>query len=164
MLNSDENKNDIISSFPGLKGDSKFKIIKKGSPDYNCHAWAAFYDSIFWTPLPYNKRPQVGFDGVTYNWPFDVANDSKISTLVEIYRNLEYEEYSDGIFEEGYRKIAIYGNDDEATHTARQLTTGKDKGSWTSKLGTSFAILHDVKSIEGKIYGEVKQYMRKKLR
>jgi len=164
MLNSDENRNEIIKLLPRLKGDSKFKIIKKECPDYNCFAWVAFYDNVFWTPLPHADRPTIHFDGVIKNWPFDVANDCKISTLIEIFRNLGYEECSDGSLEENYRKIVIYGKNDEGTHAARQLTKGRDKGAWTSKLGSSFLILHDVKSIEGVEYGEIKQYMRKRIK
>jgi len=161
MLNSDENRKTIIDKFPKLNGDKNFKIVKPPSPDYNCFAWAAQYDNVFWQPLPLDKRPLIAFDGVSYDWPFGAANDSRLSTMISIFSNLGYIVCVDGSLEDGFRKIAFYGTEDEVTHAARQLVAGKDRGKWTSKLGPWFEIQHgDATTIEGKEYGPVNEYLK----
>jgi hypothetical protein len=160
MLNSEENRNKIFHEFPELKNDESFFIEYGDDPDYNCIAWAALRDDVFWSPLPLDKRP-IQINGVSIDWPFGVANDNKLSTLVEIFRKLKYLECSDGEYEEGFRKIALYGIDEVWTHAARQINKGSNKGKWTSKLGSAFCIIHgSPKFLEGKNYGVVKQYMK----
>jgi hypothetical protein len=161
MLNSDENRNLVISVFPKLGGDVDFKIIDGPTPDYNCFAWAANHDDVFWQPIPKEKRPLLGLDGVSYNWPFDAAEDTKLTTIISIFSKIGYEECNDGVLEDGLRKVALYGTKDNITHAARQLVTGKDRGKWTSKLGQWFKINHgDATTIEGKDYGNVIKYLR----
>jgi hypothetical protein len=92
MLNSDENRNQVISVLPRLGGDINFKITDYPSPDYNCFAWAANHKNVFWQPVPKEMRPILGFDGVSYDWPFDAAEDTKLSTMILIYSKLGYEE------------------------------------------------------------------------
>jgi hypothetical protein len=160
MLNSDENREKIISAFPKLKDDSHFKITKRPCPDYNCFAWAANHDDVFWTPLPEDKRP-LNYGGVSYNWPFDQAEDTKPETMIRIFSKLGYVICENGDYEDGYRKIALYIKDDNITHAARQLVSGKLKGLWTSKLGQWFEIIHGTAyTIEGDGYGTVIQFMR----
>jgi hypothetical protein len=163
MLNSDENRKKVIGRFPKLLRDKDFKIVKKDSPDYNCFAWAANHEDVFWTPLPFgiDKGPITALDGVSYDWPFGVTNDSKLSTMISIFSTLGYVECVDGSLEAGFRKIAFYGTEDEVTHAARQLIAGKDRGKWTSKLGPWFAIQHgDATTIEGNDYGLVIKYLK----
>ena len=161
MLNSDENKKLIIAKFPNLVGDASFKVIDKSSPDYNCFAWAANHSDIFWTPLPRDKRPFHDFDGVSYNWPFDAAEDTKLTTMIGLFSKLGYKVCDNGSIEEGYRKVALYGTNDEITHASRQFVTGNDRGKWSSKLGQWFLIRHGAPStIEGKEYGDVITYLR----
>jgi hypothetical protein len=161
MLNSDENRKKIISKFPKLIGDKDFKVVDYPSPNYNCFAWAANHKDVFWQPIPLDKRPFQRFDGVSFDWPFVAAEDTKLSTMIMIFSKLGYIECLDGAIEEGYRKVALYGTEEEVTHAARQLVNGKDKGKWTSKLGPSFEIIHgDPTSIEGKDYGPIIKYLR----
>lgn len=160
MLNSDENRRKIVLKFPKLKGDSDFKVIKKSCPDYNCFAWAAHHDDVFWTPLPEDKRPLL-FDGISYNWPYESTDDTQLTTMVRLYGKLGYEECQDGSIEDGFRKIALYGTNDAVTHAARQLVSPKVRGKWTSKLGSWFCIQHgDASTIEGDDYGQVIKYMK----
>lgn len=161
MLNSDENRNQVISVLPKLGADVNFKITDNPSPDYNCFAWAANHKDVFWQPIPKEMRPILGFDGVSYDWPFDAAEDTKLSTMILIYSKLGYEECEDSLIEEGFRKIALYGTEDKVTHAARQLVSGKERGKWTSKLGQWFQIQHgDPTTIEGEDYGPAFKYLR----
>lgn len=161
MLNSDENKKNIIELFPLLEHDKDFKITGKPNPNYNCIAWAACVDDAWWWALPLDKRP-IHLDGVKYDWPFDAANDSTLQTFTEIFSKLKYVLCNDGDYEDGFRKICIYGNNtDDVQHAARQHTVGKDKGLWSSKLGQGFRINHGTAyTIEGDIYGKVLQFMK----
>lgn len=75
-----------------------------------------------------------------------------------------YEPCDDGNVEEGIEKIAIYGNGEQFEHVARQLDTGR----WTSKLGESYDIEHELEALTsaanlgGQVqYGEVVAYMRR---
>jgi hypothetical protein len=161
MLNSDENRTEIIALFPGLEHDKDFKITDKPNPNYNCIAWAACVDDAWWWALPLDKRPAY-LDGVKYDWPFDAVNDTKLNTFVGIFTKLKYVPCDNGDYEDGFRKICIYGNSpDDVQHAARQFNVGKYKGVWTSKLGQGFKINHSTAySIEGDIYGKVLQFMK----
>ncbi|MBV5303292.1 MAG: hypothetical protein JZU70_03700 [Chlorobium sp.] len=59
------------------------------------------------------------------------------------------------------RKIAILVDPftTKHTHAARQLTTGL----WTSKLGHSLIIEHDLRGVCGQIYGTVGAVMKRVL-
>jgi hypothetical protein len=60
--------------------------------------------------------------------------------------------------EDGYEKVALYGNTFLYSHAARQLPNGK----WSSKLGRSEDIEHDTPDdVAGGLYGEVHQYMKR---
>jgi hypothetical protein len=164
MLNSDANRAAVISHFPSLATDNDFEIVRGTNPDYNCIAWAACYDNVWWEPLPENKRPITRFDGVVFDWPFDAPSNSKVETLIGIFKNKRYETCNDGNIENGYRKICFYGNDiDNITHASRQFIGGKYHGKWTSKLGASFEIIHGTPyTIESTEYGNVLQFMKVK--
>ena len=58
-----------------------------------------------------------------------------------VFRSLGFVMRDDGDHEIGLEKIALYAtDDDEYTHVARQLPSGK----WTSKLGGLEDIEHDL--------------------
>lgn len=162
MLNSDANKSILIRAFPKLATDSDFVITGKCSPDYNCIAWAGCHDNVWWWPIPEDNRPLKRLDGVTIDWPFGAANNTKLETFTYVFSQKGYELCDNGEYEIGYRKICIYGNDtDNVTHAARQYTVHPDTGKWTSKLGDKFQITHGApQSIEGAQYGRVLQFMK----
>jgi hypothetical protein len=77
---------------------------------------------------------------------------------VKAYETLGYETCANGDFEAGCEKIAIFvGNNGEPTHAARQLGPNK----WTSKLGGSWDIDHQLNAVAGGLYGTVAQYMHR---
>ena len=60
----------------------------------------------------------------------------------------------------GFVKVAIYGDDDGATHVARQ----DGPGMWVSKLGRDVDIVHEsFEELEGDYYGAVQVFMKKRL-
>ena len=62
----------------------------------------------------------------------------------------------DGTLEADFYKVAVYALGRKPTHAARQL----DSGNWTSKLGRSVDIEHQLEGLEGEEYGKVVQYLR----
>ncbi|WP_282179050.1 DUF7689 domain-containing protein [Maribacter stanieri] len=165
MLDSAQNRSSIIKAFPKLKDDKSFKIVDKANPNYNCIAWAANVTDCWWANIPKNERPKVTLDGVKIDWPFEVEDEFSISALVQIFTSLKFIECENWEYEEGFKKIAFYKKGNNATHAARQLTYGKHKGIWSSKLGGSFLIHHETPhTIESIIYGKPVLYMKQNMR
>jgi len=165
LLNSDENRNKLILGFPKLEADPHFEITDGETPDYNCIANAACVFNRWWWPLPEDKRPQYGLDGVIYDWPFDAPYNHKLETYMYIFQKKgKYQECKDGLYEEGFRKVCFYGNDNNnIQHAARQLVADPHIGLWTSKMGQSFRIIHGIpESVESNTYGKVLAFMKSK--
>lgn len=142
--------------FPGLKYDKDFKVTSKATYEYNCIAWALQYTDRFMWP---DSGATSGLDGVYY-WPDGVEKCVDINTFIEAFRQQGYEICTNGDYEEGYRKIALYvkPGTTECTHAARQLRNGL----WTSKLGNWEDIQHGTAlTIQGVAYGVLGCYMKK---
>lgn len=154
MLDNPTDRNTISSSFPALNNDRLWKIKSPVDGTYNCIAFAAIREDIWWWP------EQQDFDGV--EWPFSLPGNRHLTTFQELFRNLKYEVCDSAQFEKGYQKIAIYteiGNIERCTHAARQ----KNNGIWISKLGPNWDIEHATPySIEGNEYGQVACIMKRR--
>ncbi len=138
---------DLSDDFPQLE-ETGFRLTSPQTPEYNCIAWAASEDDVWWWPDAQE----------TAYWPPNVARELTIRAFIEAYSQCGYAVCEKEQLEEGYEKIAIYAVDDTPTHVARQLETGK----WTSKLGQSFDIEHDVlDGVNGPTYGECAILMRR---
>ncbi len=59
--------------------------------------------------------------------------------------------------EDGFDRVALFAKDDRVTHAPRQLPSGR----WTSKLGYDVDIEHDLRGLEGPVYGRVVQILRR---
>ena len=121
---------------------------------YNCIAWAAEDVTRFRWPLG-------GY------WPPEVERELTIETFIKAYGLLGYEPCSSDEKEQGFQKIAIFARPDDKkpTHAARQL----DNGRWTSKLGPSYDIEHDLHTLTadipalGPLYGDVVGILRRRI-
>lgn len=142
----DSRTEEIIRAFPGLSYDEGFCITSPEDADYNCIAWAfGRKDCWMW--------PDEQTDGVS-TWPQGTTDDIRIQTFVSAFKSLGYDICQDDTIEPDKEKVALYAYPDseECTHAARQLANG----SWTSKLGPSFDIIHSSPyTIQGRIYGMV---------
>ena len=133
--------------FPSLKS-SKYAVTSPATIEYNCIAWAAGDDEAWWWPDPFNQ----------YFWPSGAPREETIDAFVKAFESLGYFACPDENYETGYEKIAIYAKSDgKPTHAARQV----DSQKWTSKLGQSEDIEHDINSISGNIYGSPVIYMKR---
>jgi len=131
--------------FPNLK-QSGFRVTSRPTSVYNCLAWAAQVDDAWWDPAP------------GYYWPDQVSRDGSIGSLISVYEKLGFRRCDDDALEMGFEKVAVYGNNWEYTHAARQLPSGK----WTSKLGKEEDIEHTTpEGLVGAIYGNVVQIMKR---
>lgn len=100
---------------------------------YNCIAWAAEDDARWWEPDSMNL----------YYWPEDTPRTYTLDAYISAYKKLGYDIADDLRLEPGFKKIVIYvRSDGRPQHVARQLVNGR----WTSKLGESFDVEHDVVS------------------
>ena len=142
--------NSIIEKvFPDLSKRG-YKITSPIALNYNCIAWAAGVCNIWWEPDPFNQ----------YFWPPSAHRSYSLDSYIEAFKTLNYKISSTENYEEGYEKVALFINDSEQIHAARQL----ESGHWTSKLGQREDIEHfDLKSIEGEYYGKVAVILKRQI-
>ncbi|MDP6355174.1 MAG: hypothetical protein QF473_08745 [Planctomycetota bacterium] len=126
--------------FPNLQSDG-YKITSPADVHYNCVAWAAGESNRWWEPAAH--------------WPGDVSRTHTLDSFLSVFKSLGYEQCENRLSETGKEKIALFANDGDITHAARQLPDGR----WTSKLGMNVDIEHSLEGLEGGVYGEVIQAM-----
>ena len=94
-----------------------------------------------------------------YFWPSNITQQETIEAFTEFYATHGYEMCDDKTLEVGFEKIALYLEDNEVTHAARQLQSGY----WSSKLGIALEdIEHDtLEALERPGYGQSRVFMRR---
>lgn len=133
--------------FPGLR-DTRHAETSPKDKSYNCIAWAAGNSEVWWEP---DLRRQ-------YYWPRDALRAYSIDAYFAAYATLGYETCHSAEYEEGYDKAALFVDEiGFPTHAARQLPSGR----WTSKLGRSEDIEHELHALEGEKYGRVALLLRR---
>ena len=136
------------SNFPRLAADG-YRLTSDPSEEQNCIGHAADRPGEWWDPAE---------DTI---WPDGVPRDYNVDSLVAVFLTLGYTLCDSGTHEVGYEKVAIYSDDDEYTHAARQLADG----SWTSKLGPDDDIVHPTpESLAGGTYGNVVRMLKRPIR
>jgi hypothetical protein len=104
--------------FPGLRMET-FRVTSPPSDVYNCIAWAAGDDQLWWWPDEME----------TAYWPPEAPRTATVAAFVQAYAGLGYERCSTADWEEGSEKIALFTDAAGVpTHAARQLPDG----TWTS--------------------------------
>jgi len=142
-------KKDIQKIFPNL--NDTFEITSPVDNEYNCIAWAAGDTERWWWPdLEY-----------TSYWPPNIERKETLISFIEAFKALGYEVTDSPEQKNGYEKIAIYTkkNTNSPTHASRQLKSG----NWTSKIGSSHDIEHDLHGVDGEIYGEIAVIMERSI-
>lgn len=135
--------------FPNLTKKSN-NVTSDQDKQYNCIAYAAGRtDKKMW--------PTYHPD---YYWPPQLERGpDDLSALIGLFESMGYARCSDGKWEEGFEKVAIYviPSSGRATHAARQI--GPDK--WVSKLGEQYDIEHARDAVSGGLYGEMSVYLKR---
>lgn len=141
----------IESWFP-LINQHDYQITSQETDSYNCIAWAANDNLMWWDPDP---------QGQSF-WPDDIPREYTIKAYVRLYQKFGYKKCASRDLEPGYEKVAIYVDRDGCPcHAARQLPTGK----WTSKLGDYKDIEHNnLDCLVSNKYGNVAIILKRKKR
>jgi hypothetical protein len=140
----------IKKLFPKL-ADGAFIVTSDRDQAYNCIAWAAGVTHQGWWPT---ENVDDAF------WPADVPRVATLDAFQAAFATLGYSLCSSEEPETGFEKIAIFGEaSGRPTHAARQLPNGR----WTSKLGKAEDIEHELREVEGEIYGSVVCFMKRLL-
>jgi hypothetical protein len=134
--------------FPGLVG-KEYRVTSPKDATYNCIAWAAGVTDDWWWP---DKAGQG-------HWPTGVPREATIDAFRRMFALLGFEQCSTEDSDPDFEKIALFTTEAGVPkHAARQLATGR----WTSKLGIFEDIEHDLRDIEGAVYGSVALIMSRK--
>jgi hypothetical protein len=140
----------IKELFPKLQ-TAPFHVTSPPDSVYNCIAWAAGDTNDWWWPLP---NAEEAF------WPDGVLRTRTLESFRGAFATLGYTVCAGEGLEAGADKIALFAdNHDIPTHAARQLPNGR----WTSKLGRCEDIEHDLRDLEGDLYGRVVLVMKRPL-
>lgn len=133
--------------FPGLQGTA-WQPASPAMPDYNCIAWAMSDTTHWWEPL----HPDTF-------WPQGAPQARTTSAYVAAFGLAGFVPCSSPDLEPGYEKIALFVDQRGVpTHATRQLSSG----TWTSKLGRSVDIEHELTALEGQKYGQVSVILRRR--
>lgn len=146
-LNTTQNKKSVIRSFPNLDF-SQLEITSPKTDLYNCMAYAAGDQSKWWGP-----------ESHAY-WPPLAPRTRSIIAFQKAFGTIGYTLTGNRELESGLEKIAVFQRDSLVTHVALQL----EDGTWSSKLGPSFDISHDLEGLEGDPgmgYGEIAIIMQR---
>ena len=133
----------VENSFPNLTADG-YQVTSPQSLEYNCIAWAAGDHTQWWWPAD---------DAF---WP---TKDRAVTeaVFVKAFATLGYAPAASEHLESGWDRVARYAQDGRVTHAARQLPNGR----WTSKLGYDVDLEHDLRGLEGIVYGCVVRILRR---
>lgn len=154
-LSESELRSHYESIFPNLQG-SQYIIKSPLDAGYNCIAWAADDDNLWWWPTDH-YTPGV-------YWPAKAPRDASLDSFVAMYSICcEYEECNNPDYELEFEKIALYSRDGKTvTHAAKQV----NEKYWWSKLGKGNDIWHTLDALSGpnEAYGKVGKIMRRRRR
>ena len=122
-----------------------FVITSPKDPFYNCIAWAyGVNDAWFW-PHPYAF------------WPAGIPKELTLDAFIKLFEGIGFLVCSNGNYEIGFDKIAIYEKDNIPTHAAKLLINDV----WSSKLGDNFDISHTLFSMQDGVYGNASTFMKR---
>ena len=136
--------------FPGL-ATSAYLVTSPRDRQYNCIAWAAGDVANWWWPTTGPAdAPRFG--------PHGVPREETLTAFVLAFATLDFAPADNETLESGIEKVALFIDANGVpTRAARQLPTGR----WTSKLGFSEDSEHDLRALEGDLYGTVALVLRR---
>lgn len=123
-----------------------YEVTSEPTHTYNCIAFAAGDDSIWWDP----------FEDEDYYWPEGAPRQYTLDAYLRAYELDGFARCDDDTVEEGHDKIALYVGDKGGVHAARQI----DAVYWKSKLGLLHDIQHPLNALVEE-YGAVRVFMRR---
>jgi hypothetical protein len=146
----DEIRKKIEGWFPRLD-TSTYVVASKYDPSYNCAAFAVNDCERWWEPL----NP----DGY---WPANVPLEFSVAAYAAAFETVDFHKCDTPTVEDGFEKLAIYSDEGDFVHAARQNADG----SWVSKLGKAEDIRHrTLEELTGHSkdeYGDVVVFMKRR--
>jgi len=137
----------LEDEFPGLRA-SGYRVTSPFDGRYNCIAWAVRETRQWLWPGPPHRT----------DWPAGITYQETVEAFEALFALFGYSPCPSEVDEEGFEKVALFADAANVpTHAARQLAGGK----WTSKLGMAEDIEHDLRAIEGDVYGRVVRIYRR---
>ena len=124
--------------FPSLT-DVTSKRTSDPDDRYNCIAWAFGDNQRFWWPSP------------RAYWPMDCTGRTVKQAFEEWLAFDGWLLSDDNSYKSELAKIALYELNGRPTHASRLLPCNL----WTSKLGKSLDLAHQLADLEGPLYGMV---------
>ncbi|MCK4830265.1 hypothetical protein KA005_81860 [bacterium] len=137
----------LEKTFPRLKS-KKYKISSPEDPTYNCIAWSLGDNQRWWEPDPMGD----------YYWPPEISRSYSLDSYKAIYLKRGFTIDSDHDIEHDLSKIALFAKNDLPTHASKKTSSR----NWSSKLGSSIDIEHELEGLIGEAYGIVKIIFKKK--
>ena len=139
-------KEEVVRLFPDLDR-TRLKITSPKSDRYNCVAYAVGDTETVWEP-----------DSLKYcYWPRNAPRTYTLMSYQSAFESVGFSLTSDAGYIEGFEKIAIFHKKGSPTHAAKQIADGL----WSSKLGRSYDIQHDLPGMQGDEYGEIALFMQR---
>jgi hypothetical protein len=132
--------------FPALAGKD-YAITSPQDDVYNCIAWSLEVSTEWWWPDAAGKG----------QWPKGVPREATLGAFRLMFMSFGLEDNPTDAYEIGFEKIALFASNGVPKHAARQLSTRR----WTSKLGKQQDIEHDLRDVEGLVYGSAVLFMRR---
>ena len=139
-------KDYVLRAFPDIDR-ARLEITSPETGLYNCIAYAADDTRRWWWP------DKMG----TFYWPPGIQRSETIIVFQRAFETLGYVISPDSTLEQGIEKIGFFHKQNKPTHAAKQL----QDGAWTSKLGQSFDISHDLEGLQGDEYGRIALIMKR---
>ncbi len=129
-LNTQYNRDKLISVFPDLMDDVNFEILSPETPKYNCIAWAMQFEDR-WVDV---------VDGPGFWWPNGVEKTMLPSDLIHAFEAVGFTLCANSHLEDGFDKVVLYKKEDseEWTHAARIISDTMEY----SKFGQSWDGTH----------------------
>lgn len=146
-----ENRKTLILDFPNLRLDDRFRINSPRTSVYNCIAFALGLTDRW-------VDPSVNIPG---HWwpPLQQSDPYSDKSLIEVFEFFGFTECEDNNIEDGYDKVALFGNDDVWKHAAKIV----DENLEHSKFGNCWDAYHKPESVFGPVYGYIYTYMKRKV-
>jgi len=141
--------NHLLRLFPRLQAGN-FRVTSPPDREYNCIAWAAGDTHIWWWPTGDPRKT---------HWPTAAPRLLTLAAFRDAFASLGYSVCESEELEPNFEKVALFTDlpNGIPTHAARQLPNGR----WTSKLGYSEDIEHELRDVEGTIYGTAVLFMKR---
>lgn len=140
--------------FPSLKWDKKLKVFGDMDLKYNCVSHTINVDQFNVWPQENDKSFYMNTVGTISFWPKELPINKSLNNFLNFYQIFGYKEISDETLDKSVRKIAIFCK--EGTDLVSHVSLMRGENLWSSKLGYGPLIFHQLHSLEGKEYGEVK--------